>query len=81
MENTKKIICSGCGAEYDATLPKCPYCDIINYSGAEAEYLNKLDDVREDMEELAYVPQESVKAELKSRDVWLERLSSSLLLY
>ena len=67
MEKMKKIICSGCGAEYEDTLPKCPYCDLINYKGAEKAYLNKLEDVREDMGELAYVPESAVKAELKKQ--------------
>lgn len=67
MKKTKRIICSGCGAEFDASLVKCPYCDIINYSGAEAEYLNKLDDVRDNMEELGEVPQEAIKEELRKQ--------------
>ena len=32
----KKIICSSCGAEFEDTLPKCPYCGSLNYKGAEA---------------------------------------------
>lgn len=67
MENRKKMICSSCGAEYEDSLAKCPYCDTINYKGAEKEYLNKLEDVREDMGELAYVPESTVKAELKKQ--------------
>ena len=39
----KKIICSSCGAEFEDTLPKCPYCGSLNYKGAEAEYLGKLE--------------------------------------
>ncbi len=74
MEEIKKIVCSGCGAEFADKLPKCPYCDLINYKGAEKEYLNKLEDVREDMGELAYVPEEAVKAEIKKQGHLLRRI-------
>lgn len=67
MEKIKKITCPACGAEYEDTLPKCPYCDLINYKGAEKEYLEKLEGVRQDMSELADVPEEAVKAELKKQ--------------
>ena len=43
----KKIICNSCGAEFEDTLPKCPYCGSLNYKGAEAEYLGKLEGMRE----------------------------------
>lgn len=56
-----KIICRFCGAEFDEMLPRCPYCDSTNYKGAEAEYLNKLEDVREDMDDLRQVPVEETK--------------------
>ena len=48
----KKIICSSCGAEFEDTLPKCPYCGSLNYKGAEAEYLGKLESMRQDMQQL-----------------------------
>lgn len=52
----KEILCSGCGGAFDDTLPKCPYCGILNYKGAEAEYLSKLEAVNDHMEELGDVP-------------------------
>lgn len=67
MEKIKKIICPSCNAEYEDTLPKCPYCDLINYKGAEKAYLDKLEDVREDMGELAYVPENTAKEEFKKQ--------------
>lgn len=66
-----KIICKFCGAEFDEMLAKCPYCGSTNYKGAEAEYLNKLEDVREDMEELKYVPEEETKKSFKKQGRFL----------
>lgn len=60
-----KITCSSCGAQIDPNLPKCPYCDTLIPVGAEAEYMEKLNDIREDMEELKEVPVEAVKKELR----------------
>ena len=74
MEKITKIICSGCGAEYEDNLPKCPYCDLINYKGAEREYMNKLEDVREEMGDLAHVPEETVKAEIKKQGHLLRKI-------
>lgn len=60
-----KFICSSCGAEIDDSMPKCPYCDTLIAKGAEAEYMEKLYDIQEDMEELKDVPYETVKEEVK----------------
>ena len=60
-----KFICSCCGAEIDDTMPKCPYCDTLIPKGAEMEYMAKLYDLQEDMEELKEVPLEVAKEEIK----------------
>ena len=39
--------CPNCGAEMDKKEPKCPFCGYINEEGAEKQYMEKLDDVRE----------------------------------
>ena len=57
----KKIICSSCGAEFEDTLPKCPYCGSLNYKGAEAEYLGKLESMRQDMQQLEQVPEKELQ--------------------
>lgn len=61
----KKIICKYCGAKFDEIKSKCPYCGSTNYKGAEAEYFDKLEDVREDMEDLENVPVQETKKELR----------------
>lgn len=45
MNNIYK--CPNCGAQMDINEPKCPHCGYINETGAEAQYMNKLDDVRQ----------------------------------
>lgn len=64
-EDIMKFICSSCGAEIDDTMPKCPYCDTLIMKGAEAQYMEKLYDIQEDMEELKEIPFDVVEAEVK----------------
>lgn len=70
----KKIICSSCGAEFEDTLPKCPYCGSLNYKGAEAEYLGKLEGVRRDMQQLEQVPEKELKKKLKKKQKFVIKL-------
>lgn len=51
MENMKGKIakCESCGAEFDAALVRCPYCGTAYEPAAEEEYMDKLEDVREDL--------------------------------
>lgn len=60
-----KYICSHCGAEIDDTMPKCPYCDALIIKGAEEAYMEKLYDIKEDMEELKEIPFDVVEEEVK----------------
>lgn len=70
----KKIVCSSCGAEFDDTLPKCPYCGSLNYKGAEAEYLGKLEGMRQDMQQLGQVPEQELKQKLKKKQKFVIRV-------
>lgn len=63
----KKITCKFCGAGFDEMLSKCPYCDSTNLKGAEAAYMEKLEDMRSDMEELAQIPARETKKEFKKQ--------------
>ena len=45
----KMIICKSCGAEYDVSLVRCPYCGTADASEEENEYMGKLEDVRKDL--------------------------------
>lgn len=46
------MYCSSCGDELTEKDAKCPYCGSINPLGAEAEYMEKLEYLREDTESL-----------------------------
>ena len=51
MEKMKgrNVICESCGAGFDASLVRCPYCGTAYEPAAEEEYMDKLEDVREDL--------------------------------
>lgn len=53
------MYCRNCGAPLKVTDAKCPYCGTLNPIGAEAEYMEKLENLRENTEDLEdYVPEE-----------------------
>ena len=56
-----KIICPSCGAKIEHTMEKCPYCDNMNLPGAELAYMEKLEDMKEDLAELENVPEQEAK--------------------
>ena len=70
----KTITCPSCSAVYEDHLPKCPYCGTLNIKGAEAEYFEKLENIREDMEELETVPIQEAKKEVIRQSVFLKRI-------
>ncbi len=72
MANMKN--CPSCAADYDDTLPKCPFCGTLNLKGAEAEYMEKLEDVRSDMADLGNVPEAETKKEFAKQGKFLKRL-------
>lgn len=63
----KLMECKSCGAHFDEMLPACPYCGTMSIKGAEAEYMDKLEDIREDMEDLIAVPVMETKKALKKQ--------------
>ena len=51
MEKMKKmIICETCGAEYEASLVRCPYCTTAYAPAEEDEYMGQMDEIRKDLE-------------------------------
>ena len=48
----KEIECPNCGASFSAEDTRCPYCGYINPEGAEAKYLNDLDEKRRDLDQV-----------------------------
>lgn len=63
----KLMECKSCGAHFDEMLPACPYCGTMSIKGAEAEYMGKLEDIRENMQDLNAVPMEETKKAMKKQ--------------
>lgn len=63
----KLMECKSCGAHFDEMLPACPYCGTMSIKGAEAEYMGKLENIREDMQDLTAVPMEETKKAMKKQ--------------
>lgn len=59
------VHCPNCGAEYDDLEARCPFCKTFNYQGAENQYFEKLEELRDDMEELDRVPTAVYRKEVK----------------
>ncbi|MBO4915422.1 MAG: hypothetical protein J5449_09475 [Oscillospiraceae bacterium] len=66
-ESTEKtVICKSCGADYAANIPNCPYCGTMNLPVAEDEYMDKLESVRSDLENLGDLAARKGKAHMKA---------------
>lgn len=60
----KMMECKSCAAHFDEMLPACPYCGTASIKGAQAQYMDKLEDIRSDVEDLGAVPADVAKREL-----------------
>lgn len=63
--NVRLMECKSCAAHFDEMLPACPYCGTASIKGAQAQYMDKLEDIRSDVEELENVP-----ADVAKNEVW-----------
>ncbi len=48
----RPVICPKCGAEYDPSNAKCPYCGYIHEEGAEKKFLNDLEQKRQELDKV-----------------------------
>lgn len=62
----KDIECPSCGAIFDIHLDRCPYCDSVNEYGDEEKYLKHLEDIKDNLENVQYIPENVYKDEAKS---------------
>lgn len=76
---TRRVVCNSCGAKFKQTLSKCPYCDTMNYKGAEAEYMHKLQKLRGEVEDLGNVPEQETRNELQKQKQKVKRILLVLL--
>lgn len=63
------IICKECGAEFEEREPACPYCDALNYIGAEAQYMDNLEDIRSDLSEMSDDAKEAYTSSAKKSTI------------
>ena len=61
-DRTEITNCKSCGAEFEASLPNCPYCGRMNLPAAESEYMAKLENMRDDLKDLGALPGRKIKA-------------------
>ena len=46
----KKHVCTNCGAEVESSDTRCPFCGYINEEGAEKAYMDRLNDIKDDLD-------------------------------
>ncbi len=50
------IICKNCGGKFAEDATKCPYCGTMHFAGAAIAYNKKIEDLTDDLEDLADLP-------------------------
>lgn len=63
--SVKMTVCTNCGASFDAALPECPYCNAIYEPAAEKQYMENLEDIKDDLEDLTGVSEDVYKKEIR----------------
>lgn len=59
------MYCGSCGAKLTEKDARCPFCGTLNPLGAEAIYMEKLENIRQDTEALGNTPPEEYNRQLK----------------
>lgn len=58
------LYCENCNALIPAESAKCPYCGAFNPLGGERQYMERLYDLKEDVEEISEVPKREYRREM-----------------
>ena len=78
------IICSNCGGKFQEELSRCPYCGQIYVPGAEREYMEELQDIKEGLSEVeeasAKIYQKEINSTIKKTRVIIFALIAVALL-
>lgn len=61
-----KTVCTSCGAEYDISLVRCPFCGAAYAPAEEEEYMDKLEDVRRDLQQQPKKGEKKIKKGISS---------------
>ena len=59
-----QVTCANCGAAFSNDEPRCPYCSALNPEGAEAAYMDELENIRNDTDDLDDDVQHELEANL-----------------
>ena len=62
-----EIVCSNCGANFDEKEAKCPFCGYISYPGAEDKFMKDMEEIRDNLSDLASVPKQEYKKEMSKQ--------------
>lgn len=73
------MICKECGAQFDDSLPACPYCGALHFAGAEKEYMKDLEHLKDDLHEMADDSEEAYEGELKKNSHLILKVALTLL--
>lgn len=68
------MFCSNCGAELKESDVTCPYCGMLQPAAAESEYMQKLEHLKQDVQNLKAVPTKEYTRELRHQGILLLRL-------
>ena len=64
------VVCQNCGAEFPVSVSVCPYCRSIYLPAAETDYMEKLEDLRDDLEHLGHQPAADARTHFRSLRKW-----------
>ena len=73
-----QLVCLEKDLDAEEVKLKCPYCGSLNYKGAEAEYLGKLEGMRQDMQQLEQVPERELKVKIRKKRRFVVRVLTIL---
>ncbi len=58
--------CPACGAHYDRSEAKCPFCGYIHEEGAEKKFLRGLEEIRDRLDQVDDQARENYRAEVRA---------------
>lgn len=68
------MFCSNCGAELKESDVTCPYCGMLQPSAAESEYMQKLEHLKQDVQNLKAVPTKEYTRELRYQRIFTAKI-------
>lgn len=75
------MFCSNCGAELKESDVTCPYCGMLQPAAAESEYMQKLEHLKQDVQNLKAVPTKEYTRELRHQGIFTAKIVLISFLY